>query len=133
MAFPIKPYVGNAPILDQPPAATDWGLLVRPIGPFGPVTIEQPSLSTVTAVPQNLGSVVLAAANTNRRGLLIFNDSPGPLYVKTGAGAALADWSVKICAGSYWEAPYAVTTQLITGIWSVAGTGSARVTELTVP
>jgi len=118
---------------DDPPVANDWGMVVRPIGPIGPVIIEQPSLSTVTAVPQNLASVTLALANLNRRGLLVFNDSPAPLFIKTGAGASLVDWSVKICAGGYWEAPFAVTTQLITGIWSVAGTGNARVTELTVP
>lgn len=133
MTFPIKPYVNSAPVIDQPPVASDWGMIVRPIGPFGPVTIAQPSLSAVTKVPQDLATVTLVAANTNRLGLFIFNDSPGPLYVKTGAGAGLDDWSFRICSGAYWEAPFAVTTQLISGIWSVAGTGAARVTELTQP
>ena len=130
MAFPLgKPYVGPAPILDAVPQATDWGQLVRVIGPL-PAPLG-PALSTVTKVLQTLASTTLVAANTSRQGLFIFNDSPGPLYVRTGAGAGLDDWSFKICAGAYWEAPYAVTTQVISGIWSVAGTGAARVTELT--
>jgi len=137
VAFPIgKPYVGPAPILDQPPAVNDWGQIVRPIfgpGPFGPVIVVQPSLSTVTAVPQNLASVTIIAANVKRQGLFVFNDSPGPLFVKIGAGAGLNDWSFRVCSGAYWEAPFAVTTQLVTGIWSVAGVGNARVTELTIP
>lgn len=134
MAFPIgKPYVGPAPILNTTPASDDWGQLVRIIGGLGPVSFPQPSLSTVTKVPQDVASVTLVAANTLRLGLFIFNDSPGSLYVKTGAGAGLDDWSFRVCSGAYWEAPFAVTTQLISGIWEVAGAGAARVTELTTP
>jgi len=131
-AFPIKPYVDSAPVLDQPPAATDWGLLVRPIGTVD-VNIEQPSLSTVTVVPLTIVAATLQAANPLRRGLFVFNDSNCDLYLKVGAAATVIDWSIRICSGAYFEFPFPATTQIITGIWAFAGTGSARVTELTVP
>ncbi len=131
MTFPVVPYVNSAPVLNRAPSSTDWGMAVRIIGSLGTVTIVQPSASTVSKVAQTLVSTTLVAGNGSRLGLFIFNDSPGPLYVKTGAGAGLDDWSFKICAGAYWEAPFSVTTQLISGIWSVDGTGAARVTELT--
>ncbi len=132
--FPIGiPYVGPAPIINQPPAASDWGQIVRPIGPFGPVIIEQPSLSTVTAVPLSLVSVTLQAANLKRRGLAIYNGSTQVLFVKIGAGADVTDYSLAICSGGYWEAPFPATTEIVTGVWGYAGTGFARVTELTVP
>ena len=154
MAFPIKkPYIGPAPILDQPPLATDWGQLVRQIGPVDtiitgqtvPVNViiggggviivgfEQPSLSTVTKVPLSLVTVTLQAANIKRRDLTVFNDSTQPLYLKIGGAAGLDDYTVKLFMNSYWEAPFPATTQIITGIWGIAGTGSARVTEMTVP
>lgn len=141
-AFPIKPYVNSAPVLDEPPVDTDWGMLVRVVGPVAIVVVPgtvfptrevQPLSSTVTKQVPSLVTVTLAAANANRLGLIVYNDSSTPLYLKVGAGAGLDDYTVKVFMGSYWEAPFPVTTQIITGIWAVAGTGGARTTEMTNP
>ena len=113
------------------PTADDWGMVVRPIG--GSVTIDQPSLATVTAIPVSVVSVTLQAANPLRRGLLVNNDSTQTLYVKIGAGASLTDFSLSLCPGQTYEAPFPVGTTEVSGIWVAAGPGNARVTELTVP
>lgn len=132
MALPSKPYVGPAPILNEVPASSDWGQLVRPIGTID-VAIVPPSTSTVAKVPLDVTTVTLMAANTKRLGLLVYNDSNTALCLKIGAGADIDDYTVRICAGAYWEAPFPVTIELVTGVWVFAGTGSARVTELATP
>ncbi len=40
-----------------------------------------------------------------RRGLFIFNDTAGDLFVKLGAGAGPADFTVKVPAGGFYELP----------------------------
>jgi len=93
-------------------------------------TSALPDSATVTKVASTIVSTTLAAANTARRGLSIFNDSTANLYVKHGTTAALDDFTVKIAAGGYFELPYLCYTGRIDGIWS-AQNGNAFVTELT--
>ena len=76
-------------------------------------------------------SSTLKAANTSRRGLLIFNDADKPLLLKYGAVASPTSFTVKIAAGGYWEMPQPVYQGIIDGIWEAGPTGAARVTELT--
>lgn len=74
----------------------------------------------------------LAAANSARMGLIIFNDSTSDLYLKYGSAASLTSFTYKVFAGSTWEMPIAPCfTGIVTGIWSADASGSARVTELT--
>jgi hypothetical protein len=94
-------------------------------------TLTQPSTATVTAVPQTtVNGTVLLAANASRLGGTIYNNiSSGFLFIKLGAGATPTDWSVKIAPGFAHELPFPVYTGQITGVWSVAGGGTAQVTE----
>lgn len=60
---------------------------------------------------------------------IVHNDSAAILYLAYGAAATTTDFTAKIPADGYWEAPAPVFDGLITGIWSSA-TGSARCTEV---
>ena len=88
-----------------------------------------PATSTVTAVNAAVASTLLLAANVNRKGASVYNDSAAEMYLKLGAGASNVSFSVDMLPGSYYEIPYGYTG-VIHGIWASA-TGSARVTELT--
>lgn len=86
------------------------------------------SAATSTSVAASATSVSLVAANSNRIGVSIFNDSTSDLYCDFDAEASITSFAVKIAGGGYYEMPYGYTGQ-ISGIWSDAN-GSAMVREL---
>lgn len=90
----------------------------------------QAAAATVTQVGDSASSVTLAAANTSRLGVSIYNDSTAALYIKCGATAATNSFTVKLEQGDYWEAP-ADYTGRIDGIWASDAGGNAYVTEFT--
>jgi hypothetical protein len=78
--------------------------------------------------------VTVLAANANRLGATISNDSTAILYLLLGTGTASAtNYTVALdqkgSVAAYFEVPFDFTG-IITGIWASA-TGSARVTEFT--
>lgn len=83
------------------------------------------SVSAVTSATTLFASTLGADA----AGRLVFNDSTADLYLKFGSGATSSDFTVKIPAGGYWEAPPPVYDGLITGVWSAVN-GSARCTQV---
>lgn len=90
---------------------------------------KQAASNAATNVAASATNVTLLAANTNRIGATIYNDSTSILYVKLGATASTTSYTLQMGSKTYYEAPYGYTGQ-IDGIWSVAN-GSARVGELT--
>lgn len=92
----------------------------------------QPATATWTlaAVAASATSVTIAAANASRKGLTVFNNSTGILYLRKGGGAADATTGnfVGIVPQGYWEMPAPLSTAAVTGIWSIAS-GSANVDE----
>lgn len=102
-------------------------LLVAPVSYLAPA---KASTATLTNVPSSASNVTVVAANANRLGVLIVNDSTATLYLKFGATATTSSFSVKMEPGSYWEMPEPLYVGIIDGIWSSAD-GAARVTELT--
>jgi hypothetical protein len=82
---------------------------------------------TTTAVAASITSVSLVAANTNRKGLNIFNSSTAKLYINYGATATVAGAALVIDANQLWECPEEYLGQ-VSGIWAAAN-GNARVTE----
>lgn len=94
-----------------------------------PATLSpRTSVATQTSVASSATSVTLLAANANRIGVSIFNDSTQILYVLPGSAAASATaHSVQVAAGGYYQVPFGYTGQ-INGIWAAAA-GAARVTE----
>lgn len=93
------------------------------------VLFTPPSAAAVTQVSSSASSVTLKAANANRRGLSIMNDSTAVLYVKFGATASTSSYTVKLLAGDYFELPIPYYRGVVDGIWASAN-GSALITEL---
>ncbi len=93
--------------------------------------------ATLSNVAYSDTVVDLLAANANRRGAMVQNDTDRTLYLKLGAAATASSYTVALGpkdangVGDYYELPYPVYVGLITGIWAAGGAGAARVTELT--
>lgn len=89
--------------------------------------------SAPTNVTSANADTALAAANANRRMLIVSNDSTAKLYLLvdvSGAGAASAtNFTYVIAAGGTFEMPNPVSTARIRGFWSAAN-GSAAVTDI---
>ncbi len=103
----------------------------------GTVTTKETRSSTGT--PANVASsntsVTVLAANANRLGATVTNDSTAILYLLLATSAAsTSNYTVQLAGSTtggvaYYEVPFNYTGQL-TGIWASAN-GNARVTELT--
>ncbi len=88
------------------------------------------STATLSNVASSASSVTIAVANTNRKGIYVYNDSTQTLFLSFSATASSSSYVVQIPTASFWEMPVPpVYTGLITGIW-VSANGNARVTEL---
>lgn len=87
------------------------------------------STSTPSTVAASTSSQTIAAANANRKGLTIWNNSTANLYIDFDSAATASDAAVSIAAGGYFEMPFNYTG-IISGIWSAAN-GNALVRELT--
>lgn len=87
--------------------------------------------ATTSQVADNAASVTLLAANANRLGASITNDSSARLYLKAGTTASTTDYTVSLLQHDHWEVPFGYTGK-VDGIWaSDPGDGAARVTEYT--
>lgn len=94
-----------------------------------PTTVAAAAAATLSNVSSSATSVTLVAANTARRGAVIYNDSTAALYVKFGATASATSFTYYVAPGQHLELPTVTYTGVIDGIWASAN-GSARVTEL---
>jgi len=96
---------------------------------FHPYWPERSSKSTVTNVDAAQEDTKLLDIKLARVMVIIFNDSPGNLYMKYGSGASPNSFTVKIPGRGYWEMPLKVYTGEIYGFWDITE-GAARITEL---
>ena len=103
-----------------PPVGTVLGLAVRPVAA---------QTGTQSSVAGSAANVTLLAANANRLGATLYNDSNQNFFVKLGATASNTSFTVRMPSQSYYEVPFGYTG-IIDGIQSVAN-GNMRVTELT--
>jgi hypothetical protein len=106
-----------------------------------PINIPAPATVTSKTTPSGTGSpatvassassVTVLAANANRLGATVYNDSTQVLYLllQTGGTATTSTYTIQMASQSYYEVPFAYNGALI-GIWASAN-GNARVTELT--
>lgn len=98
------------------------------------VVMQAPSVTgggpaSVTAAAAD---TLLLAANANRRGAAVTNDSTAVLYLSLGTTAASATaFTAKLTAGAYFEVP-AGYSGAVRGFWGAAN-GFARVTEVVAP
>lgn len=97
-----------------------------------PVKTPTSATATPTSVSDTNASTTLLAANSNRVGATIYNDSSALLYVLLGSGTASStSYTVRVYSNGYYETPQYYTGQ-INGIWaSDPNDGAARITELT--
>lgn len=99
---------------------------------FTPPTAATGTKSNVTSAAAD---TIILAANANRRGGTIYNDSTAALYLSLGTTAASTTSFTVVLAGNgsgiggFYELPSGFTGQ-VRGIWASAN-GFARVTELT--
>lgn len=84
--------------------------------------------ATSTNVLSATSSTQLLAANPERNGAMIWNDSQARLFIKFGDAVAQNNFSLILEAGGYFETPFAYTGE-ISGIWTTAN-GVARIVEL---
>jgi hypothetical protein len=100
----------------------------------GTVTTKEVRASTGanSSVADTASSTTILAANANRLGATVANDSSAVLYLLLGSTSASAtNYSARLVQYAYYEVPFGYTGQL-TGIWaSDPGDGAARVTEIT--
>ena len=86
--------------------------------------------ATLTNVASSASSVSLLAANTARRGLIVYNDSTQTLYLKFGVTASTTSFTYLMTPKSTLEMILPIYQGAIDGVWASAN-GSARITELT--
>jgi hypothetical protein len=135
--------IGDVDVLTLPPLpagtntigklAANVGVNIGTVDVNGTISIGALELVGATAltpvvIVAAISSVTLAAANANRVGCIIFNNSTARLYVRMEAGATTTNWCFIIEAGGYWEMPRRYHVGIITGVWASA-TGDAHVTE----
>jgi hypothetical protein len=87
--------------------------------------------STTGATPTTFTSTTYAtisASNASRKGLAIFSEGAGLLYVTLGTSTTTTSlYTARLSAGDYYEIPFEYTG-LVGGLFATAGT--ARVTEV---
>ena len=95
-------------------------------------TVSIIDTSSTGATPTNFSSLTYAtisASNASRKGLTLFNEGPGLLYVTLGTSTTTSSsFTVRMSAGDYYEVPFGYIG-LVGGIFGTAG--NARVTEIT--
>lgn len=100
------------------------------IAAIGTIGGGKATTATETSVSQSTSSVILKAANADRKGITIFNNSQSnnhKLYISYSGTATLNVPTVLAKGDSLEDINY---TGVISGIWSNAGTGAALIREL---
>lgn len=99
----------------------------------GTVTANPPSSAsaTLTNVTSSASSTTCLAANTARKGVILYNDSTAILYLGlTASAVSTTSYTTQVASQGYFQMPNPVNyTGQITCIWASAN-GAARVTEL---
>jgi hypothetical protein len=117
--------------ISEPEVASATELLDLILGwNIAPTIISPADAATIAKVDSSATNIMLLAANTSRRKVIIFNNSTAYLYIKFGTDASTDSFTVKISAGNYFELPSPSYTGRIDGIWSDVN-GNAMITEIT--
>lgn len=95
------------------------------------VTPSGAGTGTQSNVPDAAADTTILAANANRRGATVYNDSTAILYLLcANATSSTTVWTYKMQPEDYFEIP-AGYTGIVKGIWASDAGGNARVTEFT--
>jgi hypothetical protein len=83
-----------------------------------------------TNVTSTTTSTTILAANANRRGAIIFNDSTAILYISYGTSTtSTTSYSVRVAAAAVYLLDVPLYSGAMTGVWASAN-GAARVTDI---
>lgn len=93
------------------------------------VSLLTSASAALSSVASSASTVSLSAANANRKGWQVFNDSSAVLYIAFAATASQSAYTTQIPPNSLYEMPLSIYTGAISGIWASA-VGNARITEL---
>ena len=81
---------------------------------------------------QGITSTTIADYDPDRKGLTIFNEGTGPLYIKPAAhnsdSVSSSSYQIRMSPGDYWEVPAAQVPIRHLGIF--ANSGAARITAI---
>jgi hypothetical protein len=102
-------------------------LPVDPSGVTSPTKEVRASTVTITSPASNTSNVTLLAANANRLGVHIFNDSTAVMYIKLGTVASTTSYTHQLPSLGSWTVPFNYTGN-IDAVW-FAVNGSAKVSE----
>lgn len=94
-----------------------------------PVTVNVSTTAVLSSVSNAITSTVVLAANSSRKGFIVYNDSLAIVFLAFAATASTTAFSTKIQPGAEYE-PGEDYTGVISGIASAA-LGACRVTEFT--
>ncbi len=91
-----------------------------------------PTVGSSTSVQQTPSSVLILAANPNRKGMYLYNDAGAKASISLGSPASTTAFSFVLAASAGYETPQTkVYTGAVYAIWNSGTTGFMRVTELT--
>lgn len=99
-----------------------------------PVRLTASPVGTYSVVTtfQQITSTIIAEADGDRKGLTIFNEGNGPLYIKPAASTvdsvSTTSYQIRMSPGDYWEVPAAQVPIRHLGIFASGGT--ARITVI---
>lgn len=106
----------------------ETGVVGNPL--FVVSTPRPATTSVVTSVAGSVVNVTLLAVNASRLGATFYNDSNARLFLKLGATATTASFTVRIGSQDYFEVPFSYTG-IIDGIWAPVASGFVVITEFT--
>lgn len=96
------------------------------------VIVENSQVGTITSIGISNSDTLLLAANSNRRGAIIYNDTTSAI-LRIGLSISTVtntNFSVQLSAGGFFEVPSGYVG-MVRGLWSVTegGNSGARITE----
>ncbi len=75
-------------------------------------------------------SVTVAAANPNRKGILLYNNSTTVVYIAYDATASMTHFTFAIAAAATWTMPQPIYLGAVTAVRATTGDGKLLITEL---
>lgn len=94
-----------------------------------PVIFGQSTTAAITTVAASATSETILAANANRKGATVYNNSGQKLFLSMAASSSATVYTVLLMPNTFFELPFNYTG-IISGVWSSAQ-GDALVTEFT--
>jgi hypothetical protein len=89
------------------------------------------SIGAVSVITPSTIAQTIFAANNDRRGFFLFNDTNKDAFIKLAASPTTSSFSFKIGPGGFYERELTNYLGIVTAIWGSAAIGSLYATELT--